>query len=736
MINKLKNVIGVSLCITSLLLSGCSQPKPSEVAMYHLVERIMPQHKSTFLFEEQPSDSDHYAIEQCDNGMILISGNNGSSMARGLNQYLHDYCNASISMCGSNMNHLPTLLPRMQNKVSVSSPYDYRYYLNYCTYSYTMGFWGWDEWETELDRMALRGINMPLAAVVGEYAVWYNTLKRLNYTDEEIYEFLPGPGYEAWWLMGNLEGAGGPVSPQFIASQTDLQQKMLQRMSDYGMQPVYQGFYGMVPNSLKEKYPEAHIIEQGKWGIYQRPALLDPNDPLFAEIAAIYYDEQQKLFGQAHFYGGDPFHEGGRIEGVDVTAASRNIMAAMRRNNPDAVWVLQGWQQNPQRQLLEGLEPGETMVLDLMACQRPQWGGIPASQFHKDHGHLDHNWIWCALPNFGGKTGMYGAMDSYAHSPNAAKQHPMGGNLKGIGVASEGVDTNPAVYALIYDMAWQKDSVEVEDWVKQYARYRYGSPDNDINKAWSLLANSVYNTNKVIDGPMESFVCARPDAVIRSASSWSSAAPCYEWSDALQAWDLFYQPRHNYADIDAYQYDLVDMTRQVMADYAKYLHAQMEQNFSSGNYDGFVTYSDKYLQLMSDMDALLSTRSEFMLGRWLALAAEKGTNEAESNRFVQNAKRQITTWTETPSDLRDYANKEWSGLIGYYYLPRWRAYVEYKRNLMQGEVVDEPNYDRMEMDWVASPMIYATQPNPIGPVVAVEQLHKRYYNEMSAAYGG
>jgi hypothetical protein len=27
------------------------------------------------------------------------------------------------------------------------------------------------------------------------------------FTDLEIAAFIPGPGYTAWWLMGNLEGS-------------------------------------------------------------------------------------------------------------------------------------------------------------------------------------------------------------------------------------------------------------------------------------------------------------------------------------------------------------------------------------------------------------------------------------------------------------------------------------------------------------------------------------------------
>ena len=86
----------------------------------------------------------------------------------------------------------------------------------------------------------------------------------------------------------------------------------------------------------------------------------------------------------------------------------------MRRKAPEAVWIIQGWQRNPMRDLLEGLEHGEAIILDLMACERPQWGGIKNSLFYKAEGHMHHDWIWCALPNFGGKTGLHGKMSSYA----------------------------------------------------------------------------------------------------------------------------------------------------------------------------------------------------------------------------------------------------------------------------------------------------------------------------------
>ncbi len=720
---------------TSMVMYGCSMSTESDQPVSELAERLLPDNNSSsFVFEKLSSDSDFFELEQAADDRIIIRGNNGVSIARGLNHYLRNYCHKSVSWCGNNLSELPVPLPPIREKVRVTASFPYRYYLNYCTYSYSMAFWDWEQWEKEIDRMALQGINMPLMAVYSQYAVWQNTLRRYIVSEDVIRKFLPGAGYEAWWLMGNLEGFGGPVTPEFIARQTDLQQKMLKRMRELGMKPVFQGFYGMVPNALKEKFPDARIKDQGIWGTYQRPAFLDPTDPLFDKLAAIYYEEQKNLFGEAQFFGGDPFHEGGTSEGINVKLAAQKILQAMRKVNPQAVWVLQGWQHNPVKELMEGVKPGETIILDLMACERPQWGGVKTSMFHKPEGHWNHQWIWCALPNFGGKTGLHGKMSSYASGPVFAKHHPMGKNISGIGTAPEGIGTIPVVYDMVYDMAWRTDSIHIPQWLDNYTYYRYGTEDNNCNKAWKLLSETIYECHNELGGPVESYICARPSDTIQHVSTWGNAVMFYDPMKVVKAWDLLYQSRKRFNHSDTYEYDLTDVTRQVLSDYAKYLHERMVLAFQKKDKERFMEYSGKFLNIIKDEDRLLSTRKEFMLGTWLAEAEKAGGTPEEKRRFVTNAKRLITTWTDTDSDLHDYANKEWSGLLIDFYLPRWEAYVTYKTSLLYGKKLPYPDYSKMEQEWVLTNSTYLSRVNPEGTIAVVEDLYKRYHTEIEQNY--
>ena len=61
----------------------------------------------------------------------------------------------------------------------------------------------------------------------------------------------------------------------------------------------------------------------------------------------------------------DPFHEGGNTEGVDLAKTGASIMAAMKKANPKAVWIIQAWQASPREEMIASLNQGDLLVLDL-----------------------------------------------------------------------------------------------------------------------------------------------------------------------------------------------------------------------------------------------------------------------------------------------------------------------------------------------------------------------------------
>ncbi len=64
-------------------------------------------------------------------------------------------------------------------KIRIERIWKYSYYLNVCTFSYSMVWWDEKRWEQEIDYMALKGINMALM-FTGQEQVWLDTYSMLG----------------------------------------------------------------------------------------------------------------------------------------------------------------------------------------------------------------------------------------------------------------------------------------------------------------------------------------------------------------------------------------------------------------------------------------------------------------------------------------------------------------------------------------------------------------------------
>jgi alpha-N-acetylglucosaminidase len=283
----------------------------------------------------------------------------------------------------------------------------------------------------------------------------------------------------------------------------------------------------------------------------------------------------------------------------------------------------------------------------------------------------------------------------------------MGKNISGVGAIPEGIGTIPVVYDMVFDMAWRTDSIDVPQWISEYVRYRYHAQSAAADSAWQILARTIYECHNETGGPVESYICARPADELPCVSSWGNAKIFYDPADIVEAWRLM---REAAADInptsDTYHYDMVDLTRQVLGDHFKQLHAEAVAAWRKGDKQRFANLSAQMLELIADDDALLATRPEFNVATWIAEADKAGSTPQEKQQFVANAKRQITTWSHLNTALHDYAHKEWSGLMGDLYLQRWTAWRDYKLALLNGEQPAEPDYFEMEDAWVNADKTY------------------------------
>lgn len=673
-----------------------------------LLERIDKGASRKIMTETVRSDRDFFEITSKD-GKPLIRGNNYVSIASGINWYLK--YSVGVHLTWNSMHaSLPATLPLVQEVKRHETDIKHRYYLNYCTLSYSMAFWDWKRWEQELDWMALHGINICLD-IVGTDVVWRNVLLKLGYTKDEANQFIAGPAFQAWWLMNNLEGWGGPNSDNWYQQRERLQKQIMKRMKELGINVCLPGYSGMVPHDAKQRLG-LDVADPGKWNDYKRPAFLQPTSKRFAEIASIYYKEQQRLYGKADFYSMDPFHEGGNAGGVDLRKAGEAIMGAMKAVNPNAVWVVQAWGACPYPAMIKHLNNGDMLVLDLYSENRPQWGD-PESTWYRKEGFNGHDWAFCMLLNFGGNVGMFGKLQHVVDEYYKARQSKFVSTMKGVGLTMEGIENNPVMYELVSELPWRDAKFSWKEWLHDYVEARYGNINNaKVHDAWQLLARSVYGAGaKIVEqGCHESVLCARPALDVYQVSSWSEMEEFYNPDDVIRAARLMVEASHEVKVNDNFRYDLVDVTRQAIAEQARYVYDEIVAAYKAKDRKMFDYTTKRFLDILLQQDCLLSSMPDFMVGRWLRSARNMGLNEQERNHYEWNARVQITTWGNRSAaeygGLREYAHKEWNGVLADFYYPRWKAYFEALAATLDGKPMKQLDFYAMDEKWTLQHNVY------------------------------
>lgn len=701
------------LCLISLFLLG--------VTLYAspitgLLERIDKGASRKFVIERLKGEKDFFELDQKGN-KVVVRGNNYVSIATGINWYLKYYAGINLSWNGMQAD-LPEVLPPVLKKERHETDLKLRYDFNYCTFSYSMAFWDWKRWEQEIDWMALHGINLPLA-MVGTDVVWKNVLEELGYTREEINAFIAGPGFQAWWLMNNLEGWGGPNPDSWYERQEELQKRILKRMREYGIEPVLPGYSGMVPHNAKDRLG-LNVADPGRWNGYPRPAFLQPTDPQFERIAALYYREMTRLYGKVSYYSMDLFHEGGNTSGVDLEAAGKAIWKAMKQANPRAAWVVQAWGANPRPQMIRNLPAGDMVVLDLFSESRPQWGD-PASSWYRKEGFGQHDWLFCMLLNYGGNVGLHGKMAHLIEEFYKAKDSSFGKTLKGVGMTMEGIENNPVMYELLCELPWREQRFSKDEWLEGYLKARYGKSDSQVSQAWMLLSNTIYNcpAASTQQGTHESILCARPSWKAYQVSSWSEMSDYYDPADVIRAAGMMVDAAERFRGNNNFEYDLVDIVRQAVAEKGRLMYRVLVDAYKAGDRELFKLSSDRFLRLILMQDRLLATRSEFKVGRWLESARNLGSTEEEKDWYEWNARVQITTWgnrvAADDGGLHDYAHREWNGLLRDFYYLRWKTWLDEQLKSFEGGQPKAIDFYALEEPWTLKHNSYASEAegNPV-----------------------
>lgn len=688
---------------------------PAESAAKGVIERTLGYYPKRLTLTVVPgTDSTESFTTEASGGRLTVTGTSTVALCRGFYDYVTSNHYGIYTWSVNNIT-LPEKFPDQAPK-TVTTPFRHRQYMNVCTFGYTAPYWDWTRWEKELDWMALHGIDMPLSPI-GSEAIFARVWKKLGMTDEEIGDFVTGAAYFPWFRMGNISGLDGRLSQDYYDKSIALEHKIVDRMAELGMSPIFNAFAGFVPKALKRVCPEAELIHTG-WdnGPDYVSSYIAPTTPIYQKIAGMYLEEWEAEFGKGKYYLADsfnemkvPFAKKGTKERFDQIATyGKTLYESIVNYNPDAVWVLQGWMFGYSRgiwdpssieALFSEVPDDKVIVIDL------------ATDFNHDIWQTEYlwnyapkvygqSWIYSTTPNFGGRSAPVGNLDYYLNGHLNALNSPNRGRLVGYGSAPEGVENNEVIYEILASASWSTSRQDIRKWLHDYSINRYGSCPPELDSFWAHMLNSAYGYSS---SKAEYRVQRKPFYVQGGR---------YEVSDEFfKGCEDFFKAGKSLSANKVYKEDLALWAGLYAFSKADVMLAEIHRDYLLADEASASALEDKTLKTLLAADRLLESNPLTRLERWIDFARSWGSDEAEKAKYETSAKRLITTWGRgrRADGLDDYGCKIWSGLIRDYYVPRWQNWFDAKK---AGKPFD---FDQWEYK-------YAEESHGVSPVKAYPDL--------------
>lgn len=421
---------------------------------------------------------------------------------------------------------------------------------------------------------------------------------------------------------------------------------------------------------------------------------------------------------------------------------------------PQPVFVMQAWlfledfwSNDRIQAFLSGVPDSGMLILDLFTDSAPIWNR-PGLQ-----SYFGKPFVWNMLAIFGGRRGIYGNLTRIAAQPFVDLATP-GNTMVGLGFTPEATEMIPAVFDLLFDIGWRSEPPSVPQWLAQWVVRRYGVNSPSLQQAWALLRDGPLNIQYDY-GTTEGFCRLEQPPQLTVPTDRTGPSP-----DAfVAALRLFVAAGANgeipNPALSTYTYDLVDVARQVshpslracssriaaaglvcsttcgcvavrtllklsrhhddlfrpfvvllvqtlcaiFTDLANLAGAAYWYGASAGVNvtTPLVSMTTRHAALITDLDSLLATDTNFLMGHWVEDARVWGAGNASwsedleeearvwgagnaswSEDLEEEARNQVTVWGVVGSDVSDYAAKNgWSGLVSRYYGARWGLHTQY-----------------------------------------------------------
>ncbi len=317
-------------------------------------------------------------------------------------------------------------------------------------------------------------------------------------------------------------------------------------------------------------------------------------------------------------------------------------------------------------------------------------------------------WVYGFVPNMGGKTAYTGDLSLYAAGAARALNSKDKKNLVGFTISGEGLENNNVVYELLTDVAWTKDSVNLDNWLCKYSINRYGAYPEAIRKSWDLMRESCYSN--LVPHPQFGWQLAQ------CKSGSVNSDPKFD-----EATTLFLSCADVLGNFPGYRADAIERAAITLGLKADQWFFAASKAYIAGNTGLGDKAGKRGLELISELDRLMESHPLNRLDRWLAFAHSHSNDPALKKFYESNARQIITVWGPP---VNDYSCRVWSGLVRDFYCERMKLVLE---SLKTNVPFDKNTW---ELSWVSGSGVSSIKPFDDPLKSAMELVNKALLEEI------
>lgn len=615
-----------------------------------LLKRIAPGKGKYFQFVVERGNTQRSYFEVAPHKeRIRIKGNSYVSIASGLDWYLKNYCGVSYTDCDSTL-QLPDVLPMPRERTYRETHMQ----IGYTAYApWQRMFWNWETWEKEIDRMALNGINAcPIWN--GTDCIWKEFLTDYGLSEKEINQYLSGTEQMPKdWLKG----------------QEKLHKKILQRMQELGMLPIYPAFTGTVPKSLTEQKKNLiTIADHTADNLLKKETTVSADDPFFAQMAKKWYQSCERIYGTVPFYQGS-------VSGQDFPA---DIQKAILKHNPEANWIIPTDRYILQSINTNGMEQQKSLFAYTEGKISDNWKNLSITKM------IPWIWVW------NGNNQKPDALKLHAaiNQPEQASNNPETASLiLGIGSNLGSSQTNPLSYSLIHNRRWSPEVISLSDEIKELLHMRYGCSDSIVQEACLRLTQLEYGYDS-----SNSFLCQKPAMNLLETEA-ADTTLCDQLTEILKD---FLHIKEKAETNSNYRKDLIRLSAMLLEQKGQHLYKQICQDFQNRDTQKLIQDQKRFLHMIHLADSVRACENTWCWSYWITQADknQKGKDCGGVLWYKSLIRKQEQSTGQVPA---------LSGILSEYCAPRWELFFNWmNRKMKQGQIAP-PQYQGLDETWYQLP---------------------------------